>query len=130
MNLTSNNLYIYGIAGVVLILLIFIIFFLLKSKNKPSNKDIKIVDGVRYDKKKKGNSFVEGDILLKRGEKYKVEKNTRIIPGKYIILSADESAITFNVRLGGFVREFEHNSSVVLSEGDEICPVSHNVILR
>ena len=98
---------------------------------------VKVVDGVRYthDKavEKDGELNVThnvGDITLERGKEYEVVKNGKIMPGKYQILTADGSTEVFNIRVGGFVREFAHNTPIVLAEGDKICPVSHTVILR
>lgn len=135
------------VLGVLLVLfLVFLIAtIVLASKNKKYKKrlrgdsveDVKIIDGVRYSISdtavKNGEvkvSHVKGDILLRSGRTYKAKKDTTLIPGKYTVLSADENSDSFNVRIGGYVREIRHFDSIVLSEGDEISPVSHNIILR
>ncbi len=98
---------------------------------------IKVVDGVRYTKDdtverngEKQISHKEGDITLLRGKEYTVVKDGEIMPGKYSILTADGDTEIFNIRIGGFVREFTHNTPVVLADGDTICSVSHTVVLR
>ncbi len=98
---------------------------------------VKVVDGVRYTKdgivEKNGEinvSHQEGDVTLLRGEEYVVEKDGAVMPGKYTILTADGDTEVFNIRIGGFVREFTHNTPVVLAEGDKVCAVSHTVVLR
>lgn len=100
--------------------------------------NVKIVDGVRYTTDKRettadGGVAVthrEGDVILERGVTYTVRVGGRIIPGKYTVLSNSEGTDAFNIRVGGFVREFGHASDIVLAEGEEICAVSHPVILR
>ncbi len=97
-----------------------------------------IENGVRYTpsdtvEKKDGAdkvSHIKGDAVLKRGVEYIVSKNGGLLPGKYTILAADEKGESFYVRIGGFVREYYHNTPVVLSEGDIICSVSNTIVLR
>ena len=107
-----------------------------RSGNEEVEK-VKIVDGVRYTQDKAVTKDGElnvthnvGDITLVRGKEYEVVKNGEIMPGKYQILTSDGSAEVFNIRIGGFVREFAHNTPIVLAEGDKICSVSHTVVLR
>ena len=112
----------------------------LNSKNKKLSKveDVKVVNGVRITKDNTvvtidGNVKVTlnvGDVLLERGKEYVCQKGSDVIPGKYTLLSTDENTKSFNMRIGGIVREYQHFSSVVLTEGDKICAVSHAVILR
>ena len=99
---------------------------------------VKIIDGVRYTRSndvvdERGNvkiSLNKGDHILERGREYLVSKSGDLLPGKYTILSADENTKAVNIRIGGLVREYEHFSSVVLSEGDEVSPVSNSIVLR
>lgn len=98
---------------------------------------VKVVDGVRYTKddvvERNGEINVThkvGDITLLRGKEYEVVKDGEVMPGKYTVLTADEDTGVFNIRIGGFVREFTHNTPVVLAEGDTVCAVSHTVVLR
>lgn len=107
-------------------------------KPKDTVDDVKIVNGVRMTKDDKvldanGNvkvSLNKGDILLERGKEYTCQRNGQIMPGKYTVLSTDENTKTFNIRIGGLVREYEHFSSIVLLDGDKISAVSNSVILR
>ena len=98
---------------------------------------VKVIDGVRYTKdevvERNGELNVThnlGDITLICGQEYEVRKDGKIIPGKYQILTAAGSAEVFNIRIGTFVREYTHNTPVVLAEGDKICAVSHTIVLR
>ena len=52
------------------------------------------------------------------------------MPGKYTVLSSSDGADSFNIRAGGFVREYKHGDSIVIAEGDEVTAVSHTVVLR
>ncbi len=98
--------------------------------------DYEIIDGVRYTKDDKviGNSgeakitLKKGDKMLERGKKYKVGKD--LLAGKYTVLTADENVDTVAIRIGGLVKDYKHFTSIVLTEGDVISPVSANVILR
>ena len=75
-------------------------------------------------------SFVKGDYLLQAGVTYKVGKNLDLKPGKYLILTSDESTDKFNIRVDNYVREYAHNQQIVLSDNSEITSVSHSIILR
>lgn len=70
------------------------------------------------------------DIILPQSTPRTVSTEGELKPGKYIILSTDENISTFNIRVGIYVREYRHNQEIVLAEGDTICAVSCNVILR
>ncbi len=106
-----------------------------KDKDKKVD-DYEIIDGVRYTKDDKviGNSgeakitLKKGDKMLERGKKYKVGKD--LLAGKYTVLTADENVDTVAIRIGGLVKDYKHFTSIVLTEGDVISPVSANVILR
>ena len=58
-----------------------------------------------------------------------VGKKSPIKPGKYTVLSAYSNEETFNIRIGGFVKEYKHGQEIVLADGDEICPTSTTIIL-
>jgi len=57
-------------------------------------------------------------------------KGGALMPGKYTALSAHGGADTFNIRIGGFVREYKHGDELVIADGEEITAVSHTVVLR
>ena len=109
-----------------------------KKKKKANRRGVYVKDGVRYtygeDAKTPDGELAithnQGDVILEKGVTYIVRKDGKIIPGKYTVLAAQENAPTFNVRMGDFVREYKHDSDIVLSEGETICPVSHSIILR
>ena len=126
-----------GVINVVLaIALIVVIARKAKYKNKTQVDKIDVIDGVRYTKSaqtldEKGTTMVtlnKGDVILERGKIYTVGKGG-LLPGKYTILSGD-GAKTFNMRVGGIVKEYSHLSNIVLAEGEKISAVSHNVVLR
>lgn len=124
--------------GLIIALAVVSVKYNAATRRNSSADDIRVVDGVRYTKYGKEEnsdgspviSHLEGDIVLSRGVTYTVGKEKSVIPGKYAVLSAGESTSSFNVRIGGLVRQIRHGDDIVLGEGDTICPVSHTVILR
>ena len=134
---------IIAVAAVVVIAVIIIIAVAAaKKKKKKANEltaeEVVVVDGVRYTKDEKiengdGSvkiSHAKGDIVLAKGETKRVSKDGPLYPGRYTVLSSIEGETAFNLRLGGFVREFIHGEGIVLAENDEITAVSCAVILR
>ena len=125
---------------VIFILALALIGILLKNnkKKKADKHAVYVKDGVRYsyaEKAETENGEVavthrEGDIILEKGTTYVVGEKNGIIPGMYTVLAAQEVTPAFNIRLGEFVREYKHDSCIVLAAGEKICPVSHSVILR
>ena len=135
----------YGILGVIVIItaIITIRKMVKKSKEKKESlsrqvEEVVEKDGVRYTPSdeivdKEGNqnvTFVEKDIVLQPRKMVKVDKKGVIKPGKYTVLSAYENEDTFNIRIGLYVKEYKHGESIVLAEGEEICPTSSTIILR
>ncbi len=100
--------------------------------------DVVIKHGVRYTPEativdEKGNenvTFIRGDIIIKPRKTMKVGKGEEVKPGKWTILAANDADLTFNVRVGNYVKEYKHGQEIVLAEGDEICPTSTTIILR
>lgn len=100
--------------------------------------DVVIKHGVRYTPEativdEKGNenvTFIRGDIIIKPRKTMKVGKDEAVKPGKWTILAANDADLTFNVRVGNYVKEYKHGQEIVLAEGDEICPTSTTIILR
>lgn len=74
-------------------------------------------------------SFIQSDIILKKGDIEKVFKKSKIKPGKYTILSARENEKEIKVRLNGLVTTFSHGDTLILKEGEEIGGIS-SFILR
>lgn len=138
----------YIIGGVVIaVVLVAIIVGIAKTMKKAKIRaeektrevdDVVIKHGVRYTPEativdKAGNenvTYVKGDIIIKPRKVLKVGKHEEIKPGKWTILASNDSATTFNVRVGNYVQEYKHGQEIVLSEGDEICPTSTTIILR
>lgn len=75
-------------------------------------------------------SFGKGDTILKQNETYTAVKKGYVKPGKYTILSTKDNETEFNIRIGIYVKEYKHGQEIVLTEGEEITPVSTDVILR
>ena len=75
-------------------------------------------------------SFGKGDCVLKQNQTYVADRKGYVHPGKYTILATKEDEETFNVRIGVYVREYHHGQEIVLTEGEEITPVSTDIILR
>ncbi len=128
--------------GVVLVVVVLAWICTAVARHRKKNGDV--VDGVyvrkdvRYTKNDevtgaKGAvrvSFREGDIVLDRGTTYLVSRDSKLLPGKYTVLVADENMPEVKIRASGLARSYPHNSDIILAEGDKICAVSGTVILR
>ena len=107
-------------------------------KEKRRVEKVVIKHGARYTKSQEviteeGDvkaSLNRGDFVLAKNKKYKIGKNEDLLPGKYTILSSDENQDKINIRISDVVREYKHNSSIVLSDGDVISAVSSGIVLR
>jgi hypothetical protein len=106
---------------------------------EPGFKQIEVVQEVRQtvsQKPLKSDGSVnvtlsKDDFTLWRGRTYFVGKAFGdLLPGTYTVLSTNENESKFYLRLGGMTKEYAHASSIVMSEGDQICAVSGNVVLR
>ncbi len=138
----------YGLLGVIVLLVI--IFAAVTIKNMIKNKkkkdeektrmvdDVNIEKGVRYtndhtivDQEGEINiSYNRKDVLLQPRKVMIVGKKNEIKPGKYTVLSAYANEESFNIRIGLYVKEYQHGQEIVLAEGEEICPTSTTIILR
>ena len=129
--------------SVILVMLIIAIIAInvIRRKDKHDGKrtdELEVIDGVRYTKDdvivdesgKASVTLKKGDIMLERGKEYLVGENGDLLAGKYTVLTADENRESVNIRIGGLVRDYKHFSSIVLTDGDKISPVSNNVVLR
>lgn len=129
--------------SVVLVMLIIAIIAInvIRRKDKHDGKrtdELEVIDGVRYTKDdvvvdesgKASVTLKKGDIMLERGKEYLVGENGDLLAGKYTVLTADENRESVNIRIGGLVRDYKHFSSIILTDGDKISPVSNNVVLR
>ena len=81
-------------------------------------------------RKNLGVSYQKKDFILQAGETYTVQKRGKLRPGEYIVLATDESDKAFNIRVNDYVKEYKHNSVLVLADGDTVSARSGNVILR
>lgn len=101
-------------------------------------EDVEIKKGIRYtedativDKLGEMNvTYNKQDLILRQNQTYTAKRAGDLKPGKYTILSARENEDAFNVRIGIYVKEYKHGQDIVLGEGEEITPVSTDVILR
>ncbi len=75
-------------------------------------------------------SFSTKDLVLNPNETIVVDKKGKLKPGKYTILASNEKETTFNIRIGTYVKEYSHNQSIILSEGQEVTAINCPVILR
>ncbi len=80
--------------------------------------------------KNAGVSLKKDDFILQMNETYTVGKRSKIRPGEYKVMATDEGNKAFNLRINDYVKEYKHNTTVVLAEGDTISARSGNVILR
>lgn len=129
------------VVAVALVLVIIALVFrkVTRSKQVAKAKDNGVIvkDNTRYssdqamlDASQKDVTFTEKDRVLVAQKTYIIGKGEFVLPGKYTILSAQGEENAFNIRIGEFVREYKHGAEVVLADGEEITPISHNIILR
>ena len=105
---------------------------------KSFSTEVKVKDEVRYTEgnsveTKQGDvnvSYQQKDLVLSLNKTYIVGKKNKIMPGKYTLLSVNDSVTTFTIRVNGIVSTFSHGCNMVFAEGDIVCPTSQNVILR
>lgn len=140
--MTTEQIIIVVLAIAAAILLIALIAVAVQfSKYKKRGSDyadrVKIVDGVRYSRDdavtKDGAANVtlsQGDFLLEQGKTYTADKKGELLPGKYTVLASSDATKSFKLRAGGYVRDYSHGDTLVLAQGDTVCAVSCNVILR
>ena len=132
-----------GSVAVALLAVILIIVFALRANKKTAGKTaqkITIKDGVRYSEDKTievGKSVNvthnQGDFALVKGKTYtarKGGKNGDLLPGQYTVLTSARGEDKFNIRLGGFMREYTHGDAIIIPDGESISCTSHSVILR
>lgn len=132
------------LAGIVVLLAIVFAFVnkkltkLLKAMDPREVDDILKKKGVRYTVDQtvvdeQGNmnvSYGSGDVMLVQGQTEVVGVKNKVKPGKYTLLSTADESEVFNVRVGTYVKEYKHNQTIVLADGEEITSVNGNVILR
>ena len=108
-----------------------------EADKKNKSNEVKVEDGERFTERtntgvEDGETVVtynKGDTVLPVNKSIKAVKNGEFLPGQYTMLSTNGES-SFKIRVGGFVRTFNHGDQIVLGDGDEITAVSANVILR
>ena len=143
--LTTTDIIILAVVGVFFVIMFIVGAIRLAKKRKTEAEiasrevdDVTMKKGVRYTDDmtivtQDGDtniSFGKGDCVLKQNQTYVADRKGYVHPGKYTILATKEDEETFNVRIGIYVREYHHGQEVVLTEGEEITPVSTDIILR
>ena len=143
--LNTTDIIILSVVGGLFVLMFIIGAIRLAKKRKINAEiasrevdDVTMKKGVRYTDDmtivtKDGDtniSYGKGDCLLKQNQTYIADHKGYVHPGKYTILSTKDDEDAFNVRIGTYVKEYHHGQEIVLAEGEEITPVSTNVILR
>ena len=143
--LTTTDIIILAVVGVFFVIMFIVGAIRLAKKRKTEAEiasrevdDVTMKKGVRYTDDmtivtQDGDtniSFGKGDCVLKQNQTYVADKKGYVHPGKYTILATKEDEETFNVRIGIYVREYHHGQEIVLTEGEEITPVSTDIILR
>ena len=143
--LTPTDITILAIVGGLFVLMLVVgAIRLIKKRKKDAEMasrevdDVTMKKGIRYTDDmtivtKDGDtniSFGKGDCILKQNQTYIADKKGYVHPGKYTLLATKDNEETFNVRIGVYVKEYYHGQEVVLSEGEEITPVSTDIILR
>jgi hypothetical protein len=132
------------LAGIVVLLSIVFAFVnrkltkLLKAMDPREVDDILKKKGVRYTVDQtvvdeQGNmnvSYGSSDVMLVQGQTEVVGVKNKVKPGKYTLLSTADESELFNIRVGTYVKEYKHNQTIVLADGEEITSVNGNVILR
>ena len=125
-----------GLAAVAVVLLITVIVLARQNKLLKFGR-VKIKKGVRYttdervEKDNEANiTYNQKDFILEINKEYVVGETKKLLPGTYTVLASNEENTKFNLRIGGVVREYTHGQKIVLSKGETITAVSHNVILR
>ena len=130
--------------GVVVLLAIVFAFVnkkyskLLKNMSEREVDDVMTKNGVRYTTDQTvvdedGNmnvSFGSDDVVLKQNTTEIVGRKNYVKPGKWVVLSTSGETEKFNIRVGAYVKEYSHNQTIVLAEGEEVTAISCNVILR
>ena len=130
---------IIAIALVVILVIVLIVKAVKKRKKEQLTQTQETKDG-RYSLKddlepqqpdgQSNASFVKEDVIVSKGQTVVAGKNNDIAVGRYTVLTTIDGVNSFNVRINGFVREVEHNTVIILGEGDSVTPVSHSIILR
>lgn len=143
--LTTTDIIVLSVVALFFVLMVVIGAIRLAKKRKEEAEiasrevdEVTVKKGVRYTDDmtivtKDGDtniSFGKHDCILKQNETYIASKKGYVHPGKYTILATKDDEETFNVRIGTYVKEYRHGQEVVLTDGEEVTPVSTDIILR
>lgn len=61
---------------------------------------------------------------------YTVGRYNKVKPGSYHVTASSDDDNKLMIRLNDFVKEYENEFDLVLSEGETICPVSKSIVLK
>ncbi len=133
------------ILGIVCVLLILVLIFInhkysktIRGMKEREVDDVATKHGVRYtidqtvvDEDGNTNiSLSQKDVVLIPNDTQIVGIKNKVKPGKYTLLATNPNEESFNIRIGSYVKEYSHNQSIVLGEGQEITAINCSVILR
>ena len=105
----------YITAGVFLFFAIMISSLILAHKNRQKNETV---------------NLKKQDLILQVGQDYTVGKRDYVHSGQYQVLLTNENDKTVKIRVNDFVKDYQHNTTLILANGDTISARSANVILR
>ena len=135
MNTLTIILIVIAAAELIIILALFGRLWHVAGKKPPIVKE---KGGVRYTKSDETENsdgsvnatFIEGDTVLAADTPYTVSKNGAIKPGRYTILSSQSGKNKVTLRVNAVSRNQEHESGIILVEGDIVVAENEAVILR
>lgn len=115
----GDNRYIIIVAGIFggLCLLLTITLTIVMARAEKQRKNLSV-------------NLQKNDVVLQAGVDYVVTKRGTVRPGEYTVLATDANNKTFTLRVNDYVKEYSHNTALILSDGDRISARSSNVILR
>ena len=105
----------YIVAGGFLFCAIITTSLIITEKNRQKNETV---------------NLKKQDIILQVGKTYTVGKRGEIHSGQYRVLATNENDKVIKIRLNDFVKDYQHNTTLVLANGDTISARSANAILR
>lgn len=135
---SGTSIFIFVVAAVLFILGLACLIYKISKYRKIKKTGIEEIDNTRYTTDstvttQQGDvnvTYNKEDLMLAQNVDEVVGKDKKVKPGKYTILSTQEGMPSVNIRIGHYVREYKHGSTIVLVEGEKITPVSSSIILR
>lgn len=129
-----NTLKIVGLSAFICLVFWFILMVITVKLNK--KKKQKLLDKTKAELEKQTPIETENvvqrkiDKLLKKDVTYIIGSKGGIVPGKYIIVTADESNPSFDIKLGNYYKLYDTGNTIILKNGEEVTPVTCDILLR